>query len=201
MFMIIDGLVFKTGVSGAGASYEVCIGNEVACKEIETDTQIIYQWQKFNIDTGVYENDTTNTTIIFDSGQNYTPINGQVVVDKLPEVKVAKIARITDLYNQKLSLGFISSATGTDYTFGYGATDQMKFMQLAILVLSGKAIFSVNIPAKDNTVVSHTQEQYNQLLIDIAVFAQAQNDKLHDYINVVNACRSINEVNTIAVAF
>lgn len=119
----------------------------------------------------------------------------------LADVQTSKIAQITDLYNQKLSDGFTSNSTGSSHIFGYATSDQTKFMQLAILVLNNMAVWPVNIPAKDNTTVPHTQAQYQQLVMDIANFAQSQNTKQHDYINQVNSCSTIDQVNAIVVTF
>lgn len=123
------------------------------------------------------------------------------LVGTLPDVQQQKIAQITDLYNQKLASGFTSSATGTPHIFGYGNSDQMKFMQLAIGVLSNIQPFPVGIPAKDNTVVSHTVEQYQLLLQDIGIFAYTMNGIQHQFIDAVNACTTIDQVNTIVVTF
>lgn len=119
----------------------------------------------------------------------------------LTQAQQSKISQINNLYYQKLTDGFTSSATGKAYVFGYDSTDQLKFIQLAILVISNMAIFPFNIPAKDNTIISHTLAQYNQLVSDIATFAQAQNVKQHQYINQVNACTTIDAVNAIVVIF
>jgi len=117
----------------------------------------------------------------------------------LRQVQQDKISQITDLYNQKLEAGFTSTATGN--VFGYGLTDQMKFMQLAILVLSNIAVFPLNIPAKDSKIISHTLAQYNQLVADIANFAQNQNAKEHGYINQINLCTTSDQVNAVVIAF
>lgn len=158
-----------------------------------------YGWGHPNFDQYPFHIDITKTTI------DQTAIVWDIANPlgaSLADVQAAKIAQINDLYSQKLTTGFSSSATGTAYTFGYGQTDQMKFMQLAILIMNNMAIFPVNIPAKDNTIVPHTQAQYNQLLIDIATFAQAQNTKQHDYITQVNTPNiTIDQVNAITVVF
>lgn len=44
----------------------------------ETDTQLTYQWQKFNLEIGIYEDDTTNITPI----NGVIPINGQAIIEK-----------------------------------------------------------------------------------------------------------------------
>lgn len=45
-----------------------------------SEAQIIYQWQKFNLDTGEYEDDTTNITPI----EGQTPTNGKVIIPYTP---------------------------------------------------------------------------------------------------------------------
>ncbi|KLU66292.1 hypothetical protein DEAC_c16910 [Desulfosporosinus acididurans] len=150
-----------------------------------------FQSYPFHVD--VTKNPIDQTAIVWDTSN---PLGAT-----LAQVQQAKIDQINDLYNQKLTAGFPSSATGTAYTFGYGATDQMKFMQLAIMVLNTIAVWPVSVPAKDGTLVSHTQDQYNQLVKDIAAFAQPLNDKQHSYINQVNACTTIDQVNAITVQF
>lgn len=75
MYIIENGIVYKTDEK---AKYFV--GNEIQYSLNETEIQIIYQWQKFNLITEIYENDTTNITPIL--GQ--IPINGQVVIAIVP---------------------------------------------------------------------------------------------------------------------
>ncbi len=142
-----------------------------------------------------------NTVLTIDPTTNALSYKYVAIGSTLAEVQASKIAQIVDLYNKKLSAGFTSSATGTAYTFGYNPTDQAKFTQLAILIINSMATFPVNIPAKDNTIVPHTQAQYQQLLADIATFAQTQNTKEHAYISQVNACTTIDAVNAIVVTF
>lgn len=56
---------------------------KTACNLIqETDTQLIYAWQNFNVSTGAYETDQANNTPVTINGTTYTPVNGQVVVQK-----------------------------------------------------------------------------------------------------------------------
>jgi hypothetical protein len=140
-----------------------------------------------------YHIDITTKQVVWDTAN---PLGAS-----LADVQAAKIAQIKDLYNQKLEAGFSSSATGTAYTFGYGATDQMKFMQLAIMVMAGKAVFPVTVHTKDNKDVSHDQTQYNQLVSDIAIFAQPLDVKEHDLISRVQACTAVDEVNAIVVSY
>lgn len=137
------------------------------------------------------------------------PINATAIVwditnplgASFAQVQQAKISQINDLYAQKLTQGFISSATGTPHIFGYGTSDQMKFMRLAIGIMSGVKQFPVDIPAKDNVIVWHDQSQYQVLMQDIAIFDTTQNTIQHQFIDAVNACTTIEEVNGIVVDF
>lgn len=124
-----------------------------------------------------------------------------VIQPSIDEIKHQKITQITDIYNQKLSEGFTSSATGNAHIFGYGTSDQMKFIRLAIGVMSGIKSFPVDIPAKDNTIVWHIQEQYQLLMQDIGRFDTDMNTLQHQFIDQVNACLTIEEVNAIVVQF
>jgi hypothetical protein len=63
-----------------GSGGQCCIGNAEQYNTTQADTQTVYRWQKFNADTGVYEDDTANTTPI----NGITPTNGQVAVAVTP---------------------------------------------------------------------------------------------------------------------
>jgi|GEM_PF-2182506 len=146
-------------------------------------------------DVGVY---VINNKI---TAEQYKQVTGQDFILTLQQVQQSKLKQIQDLYNQALVSGFTSSTTGTSYIFGYGQSDQMKFMKLMLSVNGGLTTFPVPIPAKDGTVVIHTQEQYNQLLLNINSFDWNMQNKLHDFINQVNASTTIDEVNALEIAF
>ena len=76
-YTIENGIVYVNDGKGT-----CCIGNEAQYSTTTTDTTIIYQWQKFNITTGVYEDDITNTTAI----NGVAPTNGKVTVAVTPTV-------------------------------------------------------------------------------------------------------------------
>lgn len=120
----------------------------------------------------------------------------------LAQVQQIKIAQIDDLYEQKLSAGFTSSANGNSLTYGYGQTDRDKFMQLALKVLlKGSSAFPVIVHPKDGSSVSLDQTQYTQLIDDITNFAEPLDTQQHTYITQVNACTTIDQVNAITVQF
>lgn len=122
-------------------------------------------------------------------------------IPPLEQVKLSKLTQINNAYNQKLNDGFTSSATGTPYTFGYGQMDREKFMQLTISVLSNIATFPIPIPAKNGTIVLHDQTQYNQILADINAFAWAQQNRLQQLSQQVQASFTVDEVNALVVSF
>lgn len=122
-------------------------------------------------------------------------------ISPLEQVKNSKLNEIGNAYNQKLSGGFISSATATAHTFGYGQSDREKFMQLAISVLSNIAVFPLPIPAKDGTLVLHDQTQYQQLVQDISAFGWYCQNKHYGYIEQARSAQSIDDVNAIVVTF
>lgn len=82
MFVVENGIVFENNISFIGSVGQICKGNEHQYLRTETDIEIIYQWQKFNCDLGLYENDNTNNTVINVNGTDFIPINGQVIINK-----------------------------------------------------------------------------------------------------------------------
>lgn len=142
-----------------------------------------------------------NAILKIDPTANALSYEYEAIGSTLAEVQASKISQIVSLYNKKLAEGFISSASEVSHVFGYGQTDREKFMQLAILVQSGKASFPVIVHTKDNTDVPYDQTQYGNLINDIAAFASQQDTKEHMYINQVNAATTIDGVNAIVVTF
>lgn len=76
MYIIESEQVFK--FAGTQVSYiKQYIGQTTQANQIAEKT---YQWQNFNIETGQYEDDITNTNIITVNGIEYTPVNGRIVI-------------------------------------------------------------------------------------------------------------------------
>ena len=48
----------------------------------ESDTEKVYQWQKFNTEKGEYVADEENTDTVSIDGKSYTPEKGKVVIKK-----------------------------------------------------------------------------------------------------------------------
>jgi len=127
----------------------------------------------------------------------FQDVSALLIPKTLSEYKVLKNNQIVDNYNIRLLNGFSSNATGNLYIFGYGQSDQMKFMQLIIDVFNGNVVFPIYVPALDNTLVVHNLEQYQQLIKDISAFAWSAQTKLHELQGEVNACNSIEEIDAI----
>lgn len=118
-------------------------------------------------------------------------------ITPLEQVRSSKLIQINDKYNQTLSEGFNSTATGTPHTFGYGQSDREKFIQLAISVLSNIATFPVPIPTKDGEIVLHDQMQYQQLLGDISAFAWTMQVKLQTLTGQAKEATTVDKVNEV----
>lgn len=151
-------------------------------------------FMKYPYRIDITKNPIDETAIVWDTAN---PLGAS-----LSQVQQAKIDQINDLYSQKLSVGFTSSATGTALPYGYATTDQMKFMQVALdVLLEGANAFPVTVHPKDGSDVTLNQTQYNQLVLDIAAFAKPLDAKQHSFITQVNACTTIDQVNAITVQF
>lgn len=165
-------------------------------------------WWIFDADTmpqfapGIVIKDITNVTPQPQEGWGYNAstdtFSGPVVpVPTLADAQASKITQIESAYNQKLTDGFTSSATGTQYTFRYRAEDILKFLQLDVDVKDGNAPIPTPIPAKDGTIVYHNLTQYGQLKKDISTFAWAQQNKLHTLTGEAQSATTINALSPI----
>lgn len=189
--------VTKVNTSSQVAIIEMLVGMEKQVNKTETDTKRIYQWQKFNLDTGTYEDDTTNTTSIIDNGQSYTPVNGQVVVDKLPEVKATKIAQLEAAEMTYLQT-FASNALGTVHTY----LSDLKGMT----ILNGQYAYIKSADYKgellpyytvEEGLVDHTAAQFTQVWLDGMAKVKAASVKLDGLIKQVMAATTVAQVNAI----
>jgi len=119
----------------------------------------------------------------------------------LLDTQTSKIAQIQDLYNQALSVGFTSSATGEPIQFAYGISDQNKFLKLLVTITAGMVTYPVTVYAKNTTTYSLTQQQVMQLYKDVSTFEMGLEATLHTFINQVQACTTVDQVNAIVVSF
>jgi len=150
-----------------------------------------FQTYPYHID--ITKNPIDETAIVWDTNNAYGA--------SLSEVQTTKIAQIQDLYSQELNLGFTSSASGAPIQFAYGISDQNKFLKLLVTITAGMVTYPVTVYAKDTTTYSLTQTQVMQLYSDISKFEMGLEGKLHDFINQIQACTTIDEVNAIVVNF
>lgn len=67
------------------STYEIWkpIGMESEVKKIETEIETIYKHTKFNIKTGKWEDDLTNTTLITVNDKGIIPIDGKIKIVKV----------------------------------------------------------------------------------------------------------------------
>ena len=79
---IENGIVYLKTEYDNGSIDIHAIGNEKQMLVTETETQIILQWQKFNLTDGQYENDSTNTDLFEYDGKTYAPISGTYTIIK-----------------------------------------------------------------------------------------------------------------------
>jgi hypothetical protein len=118
----------------------------------------------------------------------------------LPDVQAAKIAEIETAYDNALSAGFTSSATGTPLEYDYRPSDRADFQKFTLTVALGVATFPVPIGLKDNSVVNHTQEQYLQLLRDIQALEWSLKERKRQLVAQVLAATTVEQVNAISWA-
>ena len=81
MYVIENGLVYNEYTQG-DAEIKAFVGMEKQMLVTETETEIILQWQKFNLTDGQYENDSTNTDLFEYDGKTYAPISGTYTIIK-----------------------------------------------------------------------------------------------------------------------
>lgn len=115
----------------------------------------------------------------------------------LEDTKTAKITEINNAYQDALSAGFVSSATGKPLEYDYTPDDRQDFQKLTLAMALGIAQFPVPIGLKDNSVVNHTQEQYIQLLRDIQAFEWGLKEKKRILVAEVMAATTVEQVNAI----
>lgn len=95
------------------ATIRASIGSEKQLNLIyETETEKIYQWQRFNLKNGLYEDDTENNETATIEGREYTLKLGRVIVHKVTQesmfASLGKQLAETKLENMKLNQ-FVSS--------------------------------------------------------------------------------------------
>ena len=114
--------------------------------------------------------------------------------DALKHAQAIRIAQLGDTYNEKLTEGFNSSATGIQYHFGYNEFDQKKFIKVSLMTTKNKISFPVVIPDINGVPVLHTAEQYDALENDISIFEWVLQNKLEVLTIEVKALTIVEDV-------
>ena len=115
----------------------------------------------------------------------------------LADAQTAKIAEINSTYQDMLSAGFISSATGIPLEYDYALDDRADFQKFILTMALGIATFPVPIGLKNNSVVNHTQEQFMQLLRDISSFEWGLKERKRALVAEVMTATSVEQANAI----
>lgn len=115
----------------------------------------------------------------------------------LVEVQAAKIAEINSAYQNALSAGFTSSATGAPLEYDYTPDDRADFQKFTLTMALGIATFPVPVGLKDNSVVSHTQEQFMILLQDIQAFEWGLKEQKRTKVGQVKESTTVDQINGI----
>jgi hypothetical protein len=115
----------------------------------------------------------------------------------LTDVQLEKITEINSSYQETLSSGFVSSATGSPFEYDYKPDDRADFQKFTLTMALGIASFPVPIGLKDNSVVNHTQGQYMQLLQDIQAFEWGLKERKRMLVGQVNEATSVEQVNAV----
>lgn len=138
---------------------------------------------------GIPEQDgNADDEAMFAAFRKQYPTGKPIAEPLLADIQAQQTALLQTAYQAALTAGFDSSATGTKYHYNYGELDQMKFVKLTILFLSGKCPNPYPVPSDTGLLVSHDATQLAQLLeVDLNTFETNLQVKLHDYINKVNA--------------
>ena len=114
--------------------------------------------------------------------------------DMLKYAQAIRMAQLGDTYNEKLTEGFNSSATGIQYHFGYNEFDQKKFIKTSLMTVKNKISFPVAILDTNGVPVLHTAEQYDTLENDISMFERVSQNKLEALIIEVKALTIVEDV-------
>ena len=199
-YTIENGIVYDNHTSANGSTGMLAIGNSEQYSTTTTDSQITYQWQKFNITTGIYEDDTTNSNLILGK----TPTNGQAIIERLANVQVAKIAELEDNCTSVKDGGFSSSCLGTPKTFDSSPENRNLIVGLAMkasLIASGKTLAdsSLNWKAQNEPVCySWEPAQMIALGVDLSTFLTStikHKELLQQYVGTLTTVDTVNAVN------
>jgi hypothetical protein len=151
-----------------------------------------------SIPNGVIPNEYCYTTTNgFTLNPNYIPvING--IPQTLTVVQDSQKQLITDAYNNALSTGFTSSASGTATQYPYNPTAEQTFDELYLALMSNKVNYPCNVyDINDNAVAFANSTQLTQIFTDIFTFKAGLNTKMHGYLSQIDACTDVASVQAI----
>jgi len=114
--------------------------------------------------------------------------------DMLKYAQAIRIVQLGDTYNEKLTEGFNSNATGIQYHFRYNEFDQKKFIKVSLMAIKNKISFPVVISDTNGVSVLHTAEQYDTLENDINMFEWVLQNKLEALTREVKALTIVEDV-------
>lgn len=87
MFKILNDYIYSVKTRSTKTqtvTIKKLIGGKKQVQSKDKSDKTIYQWYKFNLDTGEYEIDSETTSPIVIDGTEYTPTNGKVEILKEP---------------------------------------------------------------------------------------------------------------------
>jgi len=90
-----NGQILKV-VQDGQATIKTAHGMEKELRNQSDGSTVVYQWVKFNLSTGEYEDDETSTDTVTVAGIDYTPTNGRVMLNisqlqQIPKTKTEEI--------------------------------------------------------------------------------------------------------------
>jgi PKD repeat protein len=116
----------------------------------------------------------------------------------LASVQATKKQLITDAYNNALSAGFTSNASGTAIQYPYNTQAEQTFDELYLALMSNQVKYPQNVyDINDNAVAFTNSTQLTQLYTDIFTFKAGLNTKMHTYLSQIDTCTDAASVQAI----
>jgi hypothetical protein len=125
----------------------------------------------------------------------------QAIGSTLTDVQNSKLAQNLFLYNQALTKGFSSNASGSTLNYNYSADSQTLFMKLILGVTANIITFPYPINDDTGKSFSYSQAQIGQLIKDLTAFESNLQAKKVAYESQIRACASIAAVNDITISY
>lgn len=132
---------------------------------------------------------------------NYTVVDIVIPVPTLQDTQALKSNEINTAYNQALSAGFTSSASGTATQYLYNSEAQTAFTKLFLLRANGLLTYPTTVYSATGITIQLTDAQLTQLLQDIAIFELSLKNKQHTFLTQVQTATTVDQINAIVVIF